>query len=259
MTEANAELIVERRDAVAIVTLNRPQSRNALNRAMRVGLVRLFADLDADPGVAAVVLTGADPAFSGGVDLKEALSTDTPYHPPQTNPAQALRAMGTPVICAVNGACVSGALEVALACSFIIASDRAVFKDTHARVGLIPSWGLSAMLPQAVGVRRARQMTLTGEPVNPRRALEWGLVNEVVPHVGLLPRAVEIAAATQRVSDNVRRAALTLYARGEGGPLALGLGLEAETHALWKLNNDAARARFEALVGRDGQPTSAPA
>ena len=76
MTEANAELIVERRDAAAIVTLNRPHSRNALNRAMRVGLVRLFAELDADPGVAAVVLTGADPAFSGGVDLKEALSSN---------------------------------------------------------------------------------------------------------------------------------------------------------------------------------------
>jgi enoyl-CoA hydratase len=257
MSNGNSdELVVERRDGIAIVTLNRPEARNALNRAMRVGLVRLFAELDADVDVAAVVLTGADPAFSGGVDLKEALSRDIPYHPPPTNPAQALRAMGTPVVCAVNGACVSGALEVALACSFIIASDRAVFKDTHARVGLIPSWGLSAMLPEAIGVRRARQMTLTGDPVDPHRALEWGLVNEVVPHAQLLSRAMEIAVAAERVADHVRRATLSLYARGEGSPLANRLGLEAETHAMWKLNNDSARARFDALVGKNAQPTA---
>ena len=135
-----------------------------------------------------------------------------------------------------------------------------MFKDTHARVGLIPSWGLSAMLPQAVGVRRARQMTLTGDPVDPRRALEWGLVNEVVPHAQFVaPRRwrSRLRHKGSRTTCGVLRSRCTRAARVPHSPNSL--GLEAETHALWKLNNETARARFEDLVGRDGQPTSAPA
>jgi enoyl-CoA hydratase len=150
MTISDGDLMVEQRGSVLLVTLNRPAARNAMDRATRVELVRVCAEANGDPQVSGVVLTGTDPAFSSGVDLKEVLSGE-PYQPPRTNPGQALRAMTTPVICAVNGSCVSGGLEVALSCSFIIASDRARFADTHARVGLVPSWGLSAMLPQATG------------------------------------------------------------------------------------------------------------
>jgi len=162
--------------------------------------------------------------------------------------------MTTPVIAAVNGACVSGGLEVALACSFIVASDRARFADTHARVGLLPSWGLSAMLPQAVGVRRARQMTMTGDFISPERALEWGLVNEVVRHEQLLGRAFQLAASMEGLAESTRRTAIALYARGEGAPLTTGLGLEAELHALWKVDDDDARQRFAATVERGSAP-----
>jgi enoyl-CoA hydratase len=246
---ADDPLTVETLDQVVLITLNRPDARNAMSRAMRVRLVELCGEIDRDPQAAVAVVTGADPAFSGGVDLKEVLSKQD-YHPPRSNPGQALRAMTTPVIAAVNGACVSGGLEVALSCSFVIASDRARFADTHSRVGLVPSWGLSAMLPQAVGVRRARQMTLSGDFISAGRALEWGLVNEVVPHVVLLDRVLEIAHAIQGVPVQARRACLDLYARGEGATLVSGLGLESEIHALWNVDDDLARDRFAATVAR---------
>jgi enoyl-CoA hydratase len=249
MTVDGADLKVERNGAVLLVTLDRPAARNAMNRATRVALVKICADADSDPGVGCVVLTGTDPAFSAGVDLKEATSGG-PYHPPRTNPGQALRAMTTPVIAAVNGVCVSGALELALACSFIVASDAARFADTHARVGLLPSWGLSAMLPQAIGVRRARQMTLTGDFISAACALDWGLVNEVVPHARLLDRVFEIAESIGGVAVATRRTVIDLYARGEGAPLATALGLEAEAHALWRVDDAEARDRFSATVKR---------
>jgi enoyl-CoA hydratase len=255
MTSAESSLVVERRGSVLVATLNRPEARNAMDRATRVHLVRVCAEADDDPDISVVVLTGTDPSFSGGVDLKEALSGEG-YRPPRTNPGQALRAMTTPVICAVNGPCVSGALEVALSCSFAIASERARFADTHARVGLLPSWGLSALLPQAIGVRRARQMTLSGDFIAADRALAWGLVNEVVPHEQLLARALGLAASIDGVAAATRRAVLSLYSRGEGAPLATGLGLEAEAHALWSVDDATARDRFAATVARGSSAKS---
>ena len=249
MPDATGSALVERRGPTLVVTLDRPAVRNAMDRVTRVQLVAICDQADADPTISAMIITGTDPAFSGGVDLKEVLSGQA-YRPPRTNPGQALRAMTTPVICAVNGACVSGALEVALSCSFIIASERARFADTHARVGLLPSWGLSAMLPHAIGVRRARQMTLTGDFIGPDVALAWGLVNEVVPHDRLLGRAMEIAESIDGVAEVTRRAVLSLYARGEGAPLSTGLGLEAEAHARWSVDDAAARDRFAATVRR---------
>jgi enoyl-CoA hydratase len=140
-------------------------------------------------------------------------------------PASALRAMRKPVICAVNGACVSGALEVALSCSFIVASERARFADTHALLGVVPTWGLTALLPRAVGVRKARQMSITGEFVDASEALRLGLVNHVVPHEQLLSFTLGLAA---RVPSNAAVGEmLALYARGEDMSLAGALAAEA--------------------------------
>ena len=98
------------------------------------------------------------------------------------------------MIGAVNGAAVTGGFELALGCDLLIASERARFADTHARVGVMPGWGLTVLLPQANGIRRARQMSFTGNYVDAETALAWGLVNEVVPHASLLARARELAA-----------------------------------------------------------------
>lgn len=222
---------------VRTITIDRAEVHNALTGAMRAELVQLFADADADTSVHAVVLTGVDPSFSAGVDYTDlatptdgadpAPDTSTSTQSERVDPATALRRMRTPVIAAVNGACVSGALEMALSTSFVIASERARFADTHARLDVLPMWGLSALLPRAVGVRRARQMSLTGEFIDAARALTWGLVNEVVPHEQLLERAHTVAERIHTTS--AASELLALYGQGEGLDLAAAIELETRT------------------------------
>jgi len=188
-----ADVLCERRDGgVAVVTLNRPDRRNALSAALLSALRAMVAELDASPDVRAIVLTGADPAFCAGLDLAELGESNSPLRAAGVSPV--LPPLSTVLIGAVNGAAVTGGLELALACDFLIASERARFADTHARVGIMPGWGLSYALPEAVGLRRARQMSATGNFIDARTALKWGLVNEVVPHAGLLDVAVRLAA-----------------------------------------------------------------
>lgn len=244
-----ATLLAERRDGVVVLTLHRPEARNAMNSAMRDALVAEVRAADADNDVSAVILTGTDPVFSAGVDLKESLANGLPVRP-RTNPGQALRGVSVPVICAVNGACVTGALEVALSCTFIIASERARFADTHARVGLLPGWGMSALLPRAVGLRKAREMTATGNFIDAAEALRLGLVNEVVSHEQLLPRARELAGDIASAHPEAVKASLALYERGDGATLAHALGLEAEAVANYSLDPSSARERFAATIRR---------
>ena len=157
MSEPETGLRVERHEGVATVRLDRPHARNALNHALRQAIVRTCRELDDDEEIAVVVLTGTDPAFSAGVDLREAAATTRrPYE--RTNPGQALRGMSTPVIAAVNGPCVTGGLELALSCTFVVASERASFADTHARVGLIAGWGL-----ERAAARRCRPAAGSGD------------------------------------------------------------------------------------------------
>ncbi len=208
-------------DRVATITLNRPDARNTLSREVRSLLPKLMAAADADEAVDAVLLTGADPAFCAGLDLKELGSGDAsltdadaaggfnrrngPFHP-----------MAKPVIGAVNGVAITGGLEIALACDFLVASERARFADTHARVGIQPGWGLTVLLPQAVGLRRAREMSATGNFVDAQTALTWGLVNHVVPHEDLLPVAHQLAVDS---ASNDQRAVQTIFATYDAGSL----------------------------------------
>jgi enoyl-CoA hydratase len=199
-------VLVSVADGVATVTLNRPSVRNAISGALLVALHHAMAAVAADEAVGAVVLTGADPAFCAGVDLKE-LSADQGLL--DEGPAGApWDPIGKPLIGAVNGAAVTGGLELALNCDFLIASERAVFADTHARVGLLPSWGLSVLLPQRVGFAMARRMSFTGDYVDAGRAFEAGLVTEVVAHDELLPSAQRLAAT---IAANHRPAVLALH------------------------------------------------
>lgn len=202
------DLAVASCDGILTVTFDRLATRNALTRAMRVGLVDELRRADADPGVRVVILTGTDPAFSSGVDTTELFAPG--YEPPPIDPATQARRMTTPTIAAVNGACVTGGLEIMLACTLAVASDRAVFADTHAKFGLVPGWGMSAHLPAAIGAARAAQLSLTGHAVDARTALAWGLVNEVVPHNELVPRCRQLAAAIAAIPEPAIRVTMGL-------------------------------------------------
>jgi len=205
-------ILVARAEAVATVTLNRPQARNALSTELRKALWQTMRDLDADDAVTAIVLTGADPAFCAGLDLKELAATsgaalaETGATGDTTAGRGPMPPMRTPVIGAVNGVAITGGFEVALACDFLVASERAAFADTHARMGIMPGWGLTVRLPEAVGLRRAKELSATGNFLDARTALAWGLVNHVVPHDELVPFAQRLAediASNDR--DGVRR------------------------------------------------------
>ncbi|MYE14133.1 MAG: enoyl-CoA hydratase, partial [Gammaproteobacteria bacterium] len=177
-------LLVERKDGVATLTLNRPEQMNALSMELR----RLLADeLDAlrhDEEIGVVILTGAGRAFCAGLDLKE-MGGERPAEATGRgdlpDPAQMLRRLRQPVIGAVNGVAVTGGFEIALACDMLIAAPEAQFADTHARVGLLAGWGLSQRLSRIVGPNRARELSLTGNYLSAERAERWGLVNRVVP------------------------------------------------------------------------------
>src|SRR3954471_817381 len=188
-------ILVDMADRVAVVTLNRPEARNALDPSLTAALPAAIAECDRRDDVDAIVLTGADPAFCAGVDLKS-LTTDSEVRHVVGGDDELIGPSPEtvkPVIGAVNGAAVTGGFEVALTCDFLVASERARFADTHARVGIMPGWGLTVLLAEAVGHRRAREMSVTGNFVDAPTALTWGLVNHVVPHDELVPFARRLA------------------------------------------------------------------
>ncbi|HET9876938.1 MAG TPA: enoyl-CoA hydratase [Mycobacterium sp.] len=221
-------LLIGTADRVQTLTLNRPQARNALSTELRQRFFAALADADADDGVDVVILTGSDPVFCAGLDLKElGTSTALPDISPRWPP------MAKPVIGAINGAAVTGGLELTLYCDILIASERARFADTHARVGLLPTWGLSVRLPQRVGVGLARRMSLTGDYLSADEALRAGLVTEVVPHDQLLPAASAVAASIVGNNRAAVRALLGSYHRIDESQTAAGLWLEAVAAKQW--------------------------
>lgn len=240
---------VDDADGVRTIILDRPEAKNALDSAMRARLCDALTESDRDPAVRVVVLTAVDPVFCAGVDFKEmTVGADVADGRHRVNPGQVLRAMTTPVICAVNGACVTGGLEVALSSSFVVASERARFADTHARLGVVATWGLTALLPRAVGVRKARELSMTGNFVGASEALRIGLVNHVVPHEELAGFTRSLAAD---VADSPAVAeVLALYDRGEDLSLAGALALEAAHAATRSYDAAAFRAAGEATARR---------
>jgi enoyl-CoA hydratase len=187
----DAPVLLDVRDRIATITLNRPEVRNALSSELLRLLPKLMTSADGDPDVDVVILTGADPAFCAGLDLKELVATGGNLGSGGSEGSSRSRGpfpkLAKPLIGAINGVAVTGGLELALNCDFLVASERAKFGDTHARVGVMPGWGMTVLLPQAIGVRRAREMSFTGNFIAADEALRLGLVNHVVPHDELLP------------------------------------------------------------------------
>jgi enoyl-CoA hydratase len=240
-------LLIATENRVRTLTLNRPKARNALSSELRRRFFQALRDAEADDSVDVVILTGADPVFCAGLDLKElGDSTDLPDISPQWPP------MTKPVIGAINGAAVTGGLEFALYCDILIASEQARFADTHARVGLLPTWGLSVRLPQKVGVGMARRMSLTGDYLSAADALRAGLVTEVVPHDELLPTARRVAASIVGNNQNAVRALLASYHRIDDASIGPGLAIEAESARQWmsSASGDDIAANRDAVLQR---------
>lgn len=196
----NDVVLYEVSERIATITLNRPDARNALSSEVLRLLPQRMREANADPDVDVVVLTGTDPAFCAGLDLKELGetggnlgATGADGRPNRDGARGPFPTMATPVIGAVNGVAITGGFELALNCDFLVASERAKFGDTHARVGVMPGWGLTVLLPEAIGVRRAREMSYTGNFMLADEALRFGLVNHVVAHDDLMPTARRLA------------------------------------------------------------------
>jgi enoyl-CoA hydratase len=197
----NDDLILTEIDAsgYAVLTLNRPASLNALSRELMAQLADAIDALEADPAVRVLILTGAGKAFCAGLDLKELGSGQAALGGGENgvtprDPVVALQRFTGPVIGAINGAAVTGGFELALACDVLLASPTARFADTHARIGVAPGWGLSQKLSRAIGIYRAREVSLTGNWVSAEQAAAWGFVNRVVPAAELLAAARQLAA-----------------------------------------------------------------
>lgn len=244
-------LLIETADRIRTLTLNRPQARNALSTELRDKLFPALADADADDGVDVVILTGTDPAFCAGVDLKEISAGLDPGEAGLS--AVRWPEMTTPVIGAVNGVAVTGGLELALACDILIASEKARFADTHARVGLLPGWGMSVRLPQMVGRGLAYRMSLTGDYLGAYDALRAGLVTEVVMHNDLMDTARSVAKS---IVDNNRAAIKALvasYHRIDDAQVGESMRLESEASQEWMKTNassDDIAANREAVLMR---------
>jgi enoyl-CoA hydratase len=226
-------LRVERADGIATVTLNRPEAMNALSLALRRELARAFRELAQDPEVGVVILTGAgERAFCAGLDLKElggegggagtaALGGD--------DLIGAIEACDRPVIGAVNGVAITGGFELALACDVLVASTAARFADTHARVGILPGWGLSQKLPRLIGIQRAKLLSLTGNFLPADEALACGLVSRVVAPDALLPTCVALARDMLSCEPTALRGYKRLIDAGFALPYGEARRLESKT------------------------------
>ncbi|RJP86415.1 MAG: enoyl-CoA hydratase [Desulfobacteraceae bacterium] len=189
---------------VATITLNRPERRNAINQALLTGLYDRIEQVAADDTIRAAIITGNGKSFCSGIDL-EVILTENLFDPrgDGTDMPDIFEKCRKPIIGAINGHAITGGFEIALNCDFLIASENASFADTHAKVQIHPGWGMTQLLQQAVGRRRARQMSFTCKFIPAKTACEWGLVNEVTTPETLLDRAFEIAADISAINPDM--------------------------------------------------------
>jgi enoyl-CoA hydratase len=247
-------LKVEKREGIATLTLNRPEAMNALSRELRGAISAAFGDLHGDGAIRVVILTGEGRAFCAGFDLKELGAEDTGGTAAleETDVLAAMQVFEGPIIGAINGHAITGGFELALACDLLVASTEARFADTHIRVGVLPGWGLSQKLPRLIGISRAKELSLTGNPIGAEQALAWGLVNRVVPPNELLPTCRALAADMLSCDANALRGYKKLIDRGYGMALSDALKHEADAAIRFAagVTEDAIAARREGVMER---------
>ncbi len=229
MSDPKDLVLVERDGGITLVTLNRPEALNALSAALRNRLAEVFAELAADTSTEVIILTGAGRAFTVGLDLKElGGEVDAVGSITSQDLAEAMGALRQPVIGAVNGFAITGGFELALMCDFLIAAPEARFADTHARVGVVPGWGLSQRLPRLIGVNRAKELSLTGNFLDAETACAWGLVNRIVPADTLLDTCRGLARDILDTDPATRHEIKKIMDAGWSTTLADGLRIELD-------------------------------
>ncbi len=244
MPESEPEaILVEKRGPAAWVTLNRPAVRNALSLAVNTQLAEVMSDLDGDDAVHVVVITGAgDKAFCAGADLKERkgvpASESAPYISAIAGAIDSVGGLRKPTIAAMNGSAYGGGLELALACDFRILVDDAEVGLTEVRLGIMPGAGGTQRLPRIVGEARAKELILLGRRIGASRALDIGLVTQVVPRAGLTAAVdgllAELAGCAPLSVQQAKRAIEAAHATA----LDAGLSLERQFYDVTLFSED---------------------
>jgi len=224
-------VVLERHPAgYAVLTLNRPEKLNALSMELRGELVAAIEELRRNPAVRVLILTGAGRAFCAGLDLNELSKAQfNSARAFELDAVEALLKFEGPVIGAINGVAATGGFEIAMACDILLASTDAQFADTHAKVGLLPGWGLSVRLPRRIGLHRAKELAFTARFVSAAEAAEWGLVNRVVPPEELLGQARAMAEQMLAVVPEILVKYKKLLDTGFGRPAGEALVSERAT------------------------------
>ena len=254
MTQRENDVRLSLAEAVATIALDRPAKLNAVTPAMADAIVAACRRCDADPEIRAIVLTGTgERSFCAGSDVAEldAYASAWAFRS-RDDYCDAVRALRTPAICAVNGLAYGGGLELALSCDIRLAAEHATFAAPEIKLGWIGGGGMTYLLTHSIGASNAAQMVLTGDPVDAARALRMGLVSEVVPAAGLAARAQELAAtiasrppiAAQTGKANLRAA----YAM----PLEAAVGYERDLQTICFATADAAEGRAAFRERRPG-------
>lgn len=230
-------LIYEKKDRIGVLTINRPEKLNALSNELTEELERLLAEVENDEKLRVLVMTGAgEKAFVAGADIQELVDRDALVGRKVSRTRQEIFSrienLPIPVIAAVNGYALGGGLELALACSIRICSEKAQFGAPEVKLGIIPGDGGTQRLPRLVGLGRAMEMILTGDFIDAQEAYRIGLVNQVVPQDELMEKAMELAQKIAKRPPLAVRYAKEAVNRSQEGDTVSGYALESYLHAL---------------------------
>jgi enoyl-CoA hydratase len=235
------EVLLERpKEGVALVRLNRPEAKNALNNAVRQGLAAIFADLSADETVRAIVLTGNEEAFAAGADIKDMADAGAIEIMLRKTHLlwRAIAQCPKPLIAAVNGFALGGGCELAMHCDIIIAGEGAQFGQPEVRVGIMPGAGGTQRLTRAIGKFKAMKMLLTGKPVTAREAEAMGLASEVVADGEVLATALALADTIAAQPPLAVAQIKEVLLAGQDAPLDTALALERKAFQLLFASRD---------------------
>jgi enoyl-CoA hydratase len=249
MTTTTDVVLTTTHAGVTTVTMNRPDALNALSAALRNRLTEVFTELAEDDSTEVIIFTGSGRAFTVGLDLKELGGEKAAETVVAKDLGKAMLSINKPIIGAINGYAITGGFELALMCDFMIASEEAKFADTHARVGVVPGWGLSQRLPRLIGINRAKELSLTGNFLNAETAYAWGLVNRVVPATELMPTVEQLAQDIVSTEPVTRNTVRRIIDAGWHTSLSEGLNIERDANRA----HAKAEVRAEKVAARRAQ------